>query len=113
MVVDANLAGRGRRRRGVAAAASAILLHSLYETYVDTWFGELWPFLAPAINETRAAFGLAARASWTEVFQPHDRLYAAVPAGVRRTGDGPRRPRLLRHTGFLVPDRRRRPIDRA
>ena len=78
VVVDANLAG-------VAAAAeaadcrSAILFHSLYETYVDTWFGELWPFLAPAINETRTAFGLAERASWTEVFEPHDRLYAVVP----------------------------------
>ena len=58
IVVDANLAG------GLAAAEkldqpSAVLLHSLYRTYVDTWFGELWPLLEPAINETRESFGLA------------------------------------------------------
>jgi UDP:flavonoid glycosyltransferase YjiC (YdhE family) len=101
VVVDANLAG-------VAAAAEAatcrstILLHSLYETYVDTWFGEFWPFLEPAINETRRAFGLADRASWSEIFEPHDRVYAAVP----EIFDAPttrQPPTTLRHTGFLVP----------
>src|SRR3954468_21043158 len=55
VVVDANLAG------ALAAAESLpqpsiVLLHSMYETYVDTWFGEVWPFLAPAVNETRALF---------------------------------------------------------
>jgi UDP:flavonoid glycosyltransferase YjiC (YdhE family) len=104
VVVDANLAG-------VAAAAesatcrSTILLHSLYETYVDTWFGELWPFLAPLINETRSGFGLADAASWTEVFQPHDRVYAAVPEMFDApTTSGP--PANLRHIGFLVPSAR-------
>ena len=51
----------------------------MYKTYVDTWFGELWPYLASAINDTRAVFGLDARESWTDIFLPHDRLYAAVP----------------------------------
>jgi UDP:flavonoid glycosyltransferase YjiC (YdhE family) len=101
VVVDANLAG-------VAAAAEAavcrstILLHSLYETYVDTWFGEFWPFLAPAINETRREFGLADGASWSEIFEPHDRIYAAVP----EIFDAPttrQPPSTLRHAGFLVP----------
>ena len=101
VVVDANLAG-------VAAAAaasgrpSALLLHSLFETYVDTWFGELWPFLAPLINETRAAFGLAEGSSWNEIFEPHDRLVAAVPEPFDApTSVAP--PATLRHAGFLVP----------
>jgi UDP:flavonoid glycosyltransferase YjiC (YdhE family) len=101
VVVDANLAG-------VAAAAeasgcrSAILLHSMFKTYVDTWFGELWPFLAPAINDTRAAFGLDASGSWTETFLGHDRMYAAVP----EVFDAPASlapPPSMRHPGFLVP----------
>jgi UDP:flavonoid glycosyltransferase YjiC (YdhE family) len=101
VVVDANLAG-------VAAAAessgcrSAILLHSLYKTYVDVWFGEFWPFLAPAINDTRAAFGLDPCGSWTELFLAHDRLYAVVPEAF----DAPASlapPPSLRHPGFLVP----------
>lgn len=74
----------------------------MFKTYVDTWFGELWPFLAPAINDTRAAFGLDAAGSWTETFLGHDRLYAAVP----EVFDAPASlapPPSMRHPGFLVP----------
>src|SRR5262245_32400758 len=101
VVVDANLAGAAAAVEA-AGCPSAILLHSLYKTYVDIWFGELWPFLAPAINETRAAFGLADCGSWTEIFLPHDRLYAVVP----EIFDAPTTlppPTTLQHTGFLVP----------
>jgi UDP:flavonoid glycosyltransferase YjiC (YdhE family) len=101
VVVDANLAGVAAAAE-VSVCRSTILLHSLYETYVDTWFGEFWPFIAPAINETRRAFGLADGASWSEIFEPHDRIYAAVP----EIFDAPttrQPPTTLRHTGFLVP----------
>ena len=101
VVVDANLAGVAAAAEG-AGCRSAILLHSLYETYVDTWFGEFWSFLAPLINETRAAFGLAERASWTEIFEAHDRVYAAVPEILDAPTTRPR-PTTMRHTGFLVP----------
>ena len=100
VVVDANLAG-------VAAAAesspcrSAVLFHSLYATYVDTWFGDLWPFVSPAINETRAAYGLQAAESWNEVFSPHHRRYAVVPA-VFEAATSPEPP-PIEHFGFLVP----------
>jgi UDP:flavonoid glycosyltransferase YjiC (YdhE family) len=101
VVVDANLAGVAAAAEA-ASCRSAILLHSLYETYVDTWFGPLWPFLEPDINETRAAFGLAAGTSWTGIFEPHDRLYAAVPE-IFDAPTTPAPPATLRHTGFLVP----------
>ncbi|OWY59768.1 hypothetical protein B7486_72795, partial [cyanobacterium TDX16] len=48
VIVDANLAGVAAAAE-VAPCPSAILCHSLYATYVDTWFGDYWPFLAPAI----------------------------------------------------------------
>lgn len=100
VVVDCNLAG-------AAAAAdtldlpSALLLHSMYKTFTDVWLGELWPFLGPAINETRRSFGLASAESWTEVFASHDRLISVVPAAF----DAPVTvaPDTLRHFGFLVP----------
>lgn len=101
VVVDANLAGAAAAAEA-ASCPSTVLLHSMYETYVDTWFGELWPFLAPGINETRAGFGLADASSWTDVFRAHDRLYAAVPAAF----DAPTSiaaPETMVHTGFLVP----------
>lgn len=101
VVVDANLAGVAAAAE-TAGCGSAVLLHSLYETYVDTWFGELWPFLEPLINETRAAFGLPGRSSWTEIFEAHDRTYAVVP----EVFDAPTSiapPPNLRHPGFLVP----------
>lgn len=102
IVVDANLAG------GLAAAEqlgqpSAVLLHSLYKTYVDTWFGELWPLLAPAVNETRAGFGLVDAHDWPSVFAGHTRLLATVPTAF----DAPvvDVPDAMRHFGFLVPKR--------
>ena len=101
VVVDANLAG-------VAAAAearalpSAVLLHSMYKTFVDTWFADLWPFMGPVVNETRAGFGLHACDSWARLFAAHDRLISVVP----RELDAPvaEVPANLRHFGFLVPE---------
>lgn len=100
VVVDANLAG------GLAAAEkldkpSAVLLHSMYRTFVDTWFGELWPLLEPGVNEMRAGFGLHAADGWPAVFAGHDRLLAVVPA----VFDAPvaDAPAAMRHFGFLVP----------
>ena len=100
VVVDANLAG------GLAGAESlglptAVLLHSMYRTYVDTWFGELWPLLAAAVNATRGAFGLADAHDWTSVFVGHDRILSVVPTAF----DAPVAdvPAAMRHFGFLVP----------
>jgi UDP:flavonoid glycosyltransferase YjiC (YdhE family) len=108
VVVDANLAG------GLAAAEkldkpSAVLLHSMYKTFVDTWFGDLWPLLEPGVNEMRAGFGLPAANGWPAVFAGHDRLLAVVPA----VFDAPvaDAPAALRHFGFLVP--RGQPSDDA
>jgi len=102
LVVDCNLASAAAAAEA-SRCRSAILLHSLYKTYVDTWFGDLWPLLAPAINDTRtAAFGLDARGSWTEIFEGHDRVYAGVPEVFDATTTQPP-PDSLRHTGFLVP----------
>jgi MGT family glycosyltransferase len=100
IVVDANLAG------GLAAAErlgqpSAVLLHSMYKTYVDTWFGDLWPFLAAAVNETRAAFGLEAADSWPSVFAGHDRLISVVPRAFDASVSAV--PGPMRYFGFLVP----------
>jgi UDP:flavonoid glycosyltransferase YjiC (YdhE family) len=100
IVVDANLVG-------AAAAAeaddrpSAVLFHSLYATFIDTWFADFWPFLAPGINETRERFGLGACDGWADVFAGHDRLISVVPA----LFDAPVAPQPagLRHYGFLVP----------
>jgi UDP:flavonoid glycosyltransferase YjiC (YdhE family) len=103
LVVDANLAG------ALAAAEqldrpSAVLLHSMYTTFVTSWFADYWSFLEPAINETRDAFGLAPARDWPGVFAGHDRLLAVVP----RAFDAPvaDTPRTLRHFGFLVPNAR-------
>jgi UDP:flavonoid glycosyltransferase YjiC (YdhE family) len=108
VVVDANLAG------GLAAAEkldkpSAVLLHSMYKTFVGTWFGELWPLLEPGVNEMRAGFGLPAVDGWPAVFAGHDRLLAVVPA----VFDAPvaDEPSAMRHFGFLVP--RGQPSDDA
>ena len=100
VVVDCNLAGPLAAVEA-AGVTSAVLLHSMYVTYVDTWFGPLWPFLAPAINDTRARYGLDACGSWTDLFERHARMYAGVPEAF----DAPTvtRPASLRHTGFLVP----------
>jgi UDP:flavonoid glycosyltransferase YjiC (YdhE family) len=100
IVVDANLVG-------AAAAAeaddrpSAVLFHSMYATFVDTWFAEFWPFLADAINDTRQRFGLGACEGWGDVFAGHDRLISAVPPRFDAPVADP--PGALRHYGFLVP----------
>jgi MGT family glycosyltransferase len=73
----------------------------MYKTFVDTWFGDLWPLLAPGINEMRSGFGLDAVDGWPSAFAPHDRLLAAVPT----VFDAPVAdvPPAMRHFGFLVP----------
>ncbi len=100
LVVDCNLAG-------VAAAAesleqpSALLFHSMYATFTDVWYAELWPLLASFVNESRRAFGLSDAGSWSEVFAGHDRLLSVVPESF----DAPvaDRPATLRDHGFFVP----------
>ena len=100
IVVDANLGG------GLAAAEalgqpSVVLLHSMYKTFVDTWFADLWPLIGSAINQTRATFGLAAVDDWPSAFAGHDRLFSVVP----KVFDAPVAdvPAAMRHFGFLVP----------
>jgi UDP:flavonoid glycosyltransferase YjiC (YdhE family) len=99
-VVDANLAG------ALAAAESApqpaaVLLHSVYATFTDTWFADLWPLLESGINATRESFGLAAARSWPDAFAPHERLLSVVPRAFD-TDIGA--PDTMRWFGFLVPD---------
>jgi UDP:flavonoid glycosyltransferase YjiC (YdhE family) len=100
IVVDANLGG------GLAAAEalgqpSVVLLHSMYKTFVDTWFADVWPLLGSAINQTRDAFGLGAVDDWPAAFASHDRLFSVVPS----VFDAPVAavPTAMRHFGFLVP----------
>jgi UDP:flavonoid glycosyltransferase YjiC (YdhE family) len=100
LVVDANLTG------ALAAAEtlpqpSAVLLHSLYATYTDVWFADLWPFLGDAVNAPRRGFGLGAVDGWPGVFASHERLLAAVPACFDVAATAP--PGTMRHVGFLVP----------
>lgn len=106
VVVDANLAG------ALAAAEtleqpSVVLLHSMYATFVDTWFADLWPMLGPAINETRNRYGLAPVGDWASVFARHDRLLSVVPAMFEAPVADP--PATMRQFGFLHP--RPRPTD--
>ena len=100
LVVDANLAG------ALAAAESlpqpsAVLLHSMYKTFVDVWFSEVWPLLESEVNRSRAAFGLDPATSWSALFAGHDRLVSVVPAAF----DAPvaEVPTAMRHFGFLAP----------
>lgn len=100
VVVDANLAGA----LGAAETLpqpSVVLLHSVFATYTDVWFAELWPLLVGGINATRAAFGLGGVDGWPGVFAAHDRLLAVVPS----VFEPPVAivPALMRHFGFLVP----------
>ena len=100
VVVDANLGGAlaATERLG---RPSAVLFHSMYKTFVDTWFGEVWPFLEQAVNKTRKSYRLATAYDWPSVFAAHDRLLAVVPAAF----DAPVAdvPAAMRHFGFLVP----------
>ena len=100
VIVDANLAG------ALAAAETlpvptTVLLHSMYATFTDVWFADLWPLLAGGVNDTRAGYGLPAVDGWPGVFAGHDRLLAAVPSMFEApTASSPDH---LRHVGFLVP----------
>jgi UDP:flavonoid glycosyltransferase YjiC (YdhE family) len=100
VVVDPNLAGALAAADSVGCA-SVVLLHSVYKTFVDTWFGELWQFLADSINATRGHFGLEPAKSWASLFDSHDRIVSPVPA----IFDDPSidRPAAMRSYGFLVP----------
>lgn len=99
VVVDPNLTG------ALAAAESAgtpsvVLLHSLYETFVDTWFGHLWQFLAEPINKTRSHFGVDPVTSWASLFDNHELLISPAPALFDADVE---RPPAMRSYGFLVP----------
>jgi UDP:flavonoid glycosyltransferase YjiC (YdhE family) len=101
VVVDPNLAG------SLAAAASlecpsVVLLHSMYATFVDVWFADIWPLLAEPINEARRHFGLGACASWAELLDEHDLLLSPVPPQFDAPISRPP-PASLVHPGFLVP----------
>jgi len=100
LVVDANLAG-GLAAAEALAQPSVVLLHSMYTTFVDTWFADFWSLIEPIVNETRSGFGLAAVDGWPAVFAAHDRLLSVVPGGF----DAPvaEAPVSLRHFGFLLP----------
>ena len=100
VIVDANLCG------ALAAAEhlsqpSAVLLHSMFTTYVTSWFADYWAFLEPAINEARAAFDVGPAHDWPSVFAGHDRLLAVVPNVFDAPVPGA--PDAMRHYGFLVP----------
>ena len=101
VVVDCNLASAAAAAESLDAP-SALLFHSMFKTFSDVWFGELWPFLAPAVNDARRAFGVDPAGSWNETFAGHDRLISVVPGSF----DAPvaDAPGTLRHFGFLVPE---------
>lgn len=100
LVVDPNLSG------ALAAAEtleqpSAVLLHSLFKTFVDVWFGELWALLAEPINTTRQSFGADAARTWAEMLVRHDLIVSPVPPVFDAPVDDV--PPALHHVGFLVP----------
>ncbi len=100
LVVDANLAG-ALAAAETLAQPSAVLLHSMYATFVRTWFADLWPLLGPLIDETRSTYGLGPAGSWAGLFTGHDLLLSVVPAELDAAVPDP--PASLRRFGFLVP----------
>jgi MGT family glycosyltransferase len=100
VVVDCNLSGAGAAAESLDLP-SAVLLHSMYKTFTDVWFGELWPFMATAINARRESYGLAPTGTWADVHAGHDRLVSVVPASFEAPVDSV--PDTMRHFGFLVP----------
>ena len=78
IVVDANLGG-GLAAAEALAQPSVVLLHSMYKTFVDTWFADFWPLIGSAINETRSGYGLAAVDGWPSAFAGHERIFSVVP----------------------------------
>jgi UDP:flavonoid glycosyltransferase YjiC (YdhE family) len=100
VVVDCNLAAAAAAAEALPVP-SAVLFHSMYATFTDVWFAELWPLLAESVNAARSAFGVPEAGGWPGVFAGHARLLAAVPESF----DAPVAavPPALRHHGFLVP----------
>jgi MGT family glycosyltransferase len=100
VVIDPNLAG-------VLAAAeaadrpSAVLLHSMFATFVDVWFADLWPLLGTEINHTREQLGVPAADSWADLFAHHDLVLSPVPEQFNPKPIESTAP--VRHVGFLVP----------
>jgi UDP:flavonoid glycosyltransferase YjiC (YdhE family) len=102
VVVDANLTGALAAAESLGVL-SVVLLHSMYKTFVDVWFGELWAALDVPINETRERFGVPAVSGWREMFARHTAAMSVVTSSF----DAPVSEPLdnLQHFGFLVPDR--------
>ena len=100
VVVDANLAG-ALAAAETLAVPTTVLLHSMYATYTDVWFADLWPLLAGAVNDTRDGYGLDPVDGWPGAFAGHDRLLAAVPSSFEAPSAG--LPDDVHHVGFLVP----------
>jgi UDP:flavonoid glycosyltransferase YjiC (YdhE family) len=100
VVLDCNLGGAAAAIETLALP-SALLLHSMYTTFTDVWFAEIWPLVGPIVNDTRERFGLDTAGSWTDVFAGHDRLISVVPASFDIPVSDV--PDSMRHFGFLVP----------
>jgi UDP:flavonoid glycosyltransferase YjiC (YdhE family) len=101
LLVDANLGG-GLAAAEVLPEPSVVLLHSMYRTFTDTWFGEFWPLLAPALTDTRRSYGLPLVDGWPGVFAAHDRIWSVVPSRFDAPIDAV--PSSMRYFGFLVPE---------
>jgi UDP:flavonoid glycosyltransferase YjiC (YdhE family) len=100
LVVDANLGG-GLAAAEALAQPSVVLLHSMYSTFVDTWFADFWSLIEPIVNQTREGYGLGAVDGWPGVFAGHDRLLSVVPS--RFDAPVAEVPATMRHFGFLLP----------
>jgi UDP:flavonoid glycosyltransferase YjiC (YdhE family) len=101
VLVDSDLAGAAAAAETLGLT-SAILLHHLYADFAKGWFHQLWPVLAPGVNETRAAYGLAPVDGWAAVFEPHALAVVAAPPGFDPlVADVPSA--TFREPGFLVP----------
>ena len=99
IVVDPNLSG-ALAAAETFAVPTAVLLHSMYATFVATWFADIWPLLADSVNATRAAWGLGPVTSWAALFDGHDALLSVVPAWFDAPVPNP--PANLRHVGFVA-----------
>ena len=100
IVADANLAGLLAAVETLPIP-SVVLLHSMCATYSDIWFAEFWPLVAPAVNASRAHYGLGEVEGWPGVFAGHDFQLAVVPSAFEGTVPGSFE--RVRHFGFLVP----------
>jgi len=101
LVVDANLATAAAAAEAFAAP-SAVLLHSMYATFTDTWVAEIWPLVESFVNDARAQIGVPPADGWPAVFAGHDRVVSVVPERF----DAPTTTSPLETTrsfGFLVP----------